>query len=429
MKMAAEIPSGAPHNRDEEFALFMGGAGDEPSGAPQNREEEWLLWLQENAGGGGTPTITVTVTREIVEGEPVVTADKTYAEIAAVINAGGSVIWMINDGDEFMLPTISTVLSDYAYGDNPGVVAQGIDYYYQEDGDPFIDEISFFSYEIWKIIVLESDDVILVESQNAESIPHFLFASINWDIGTASYTCDVPYDDLVTAASWNGTNSHWLITHAVIDINGDSIEVPLVSTNFLAYGDPIVFSGSYYDSTNGESKSVSILVERDESVDVFVSSGGGGGGGLPDPTGKDIGDILTLDSHLDPVWESPTVAFNLAYDYFALYSDLMTLFQSWLTAAVQSPGSIVADNVTGTDYSAFITNVSDALYGNKRVYLVANLDNQDNFLPVINFASNSYITTRMMGVYAVQGLGDYMLSVDIQINNSNIFVSGYAIAV
>lgn len=51
----AEIPAGAPQNRDEKWALYLGGAGEVPEGAPYNRLEEWFLWLVSAIGSGSLP--------------------------------------------------------------------------------------------------------------------------------------------------------------------------------------------------------------------------------------------------------------------------------------------------------------------------------------------------------------------------------------
>ncbi len=51
----ADIPAGAPQNRDEEWALHLGGAGEVPDGAPYNRLEEWYLWLKSAIASGSLP--------------------------------------------------------------------------------------------------------------------------------------------------------------------------------------------------------------------------------------------------------------------------------------------------------------------------------------------------------------------------------------
>lgn len=100
--MAAEIPSGAPHNRDEEFALFMGGEGELPAGAPENRMEEWMMWLAENGGWGGESNVFVfdgTVTYDYDAEQYVFTSDTPPADVIEqarngkfiVCNASGEV--------------------------------------------------------------------------------------------------------------------------------------------------------------------------------------------------------------------------------------------------------------------------------------------------------------------------------------------------
>lgn len=412
--MAAEIPSGAPHNRDEEFALYLGGAGDEPAGAPQNREEEWLLWLQENAGGGGSDTFTVSLS----ENDGVYSADKTYQEVLDAIEAGRRIVWAEN-GVAF--PPMQTSIN---YNDM-SICATEVGFpHASEESVTDYDAPVFQSFYVNMQIVYSNDGSIAIigGDPSGSIVPAQREVTIVYDVDDQQWAFQDPnmsYDKLLAWLNSYVGSDYTISPVIYLWLDDDVVRL------YYTGGDATGTGEIYLTGAICRSKVVTIVavIHPDDSIDVESQET------LPDTTGKNAGDILTLGPVLDPAWESPVVVFDMASEYQTLYVNMLTLFQSWLTAAVQSPGSIVTDNVTGTDYSAFITDVSNAFIVNKRIYLNLYLDNQNNYLPVINFSGGGYVTTRMTGVYAVQGIGDYLFSADIVINNADIFVSGYAIAV